>query len=1165
MSSTALKNVEPIPGYRLRRRIGAGGYGEVWEADAPGELLKAVKIVYGLMDEDRATREAKALQRIKSVRHPFILSLERIEIVDGQLIIVTELAECSLKDRFDQVRKEGKHGLSRDEVLRHMRDAADALDFMTESYSLQHLDVKPENMLLVGGRVKIADFGLVKDVHDCSVSMMGGLTPIYAPPELFEGRPSRRSDQYSLAIVFQEMLTGVLPFPGKTAAQLANQHLNAKPRLSVLPESDQAVIARALSKNPADRFDSCRELIDHLTQAEEVAARLTQAREAQALSGDSVTQGMTESRAAVEKARANRAPGKPAEAVRREAEMLGDLELAEEACQSRESIAAPDADAAILHCIRPGELHDCDPVSREGRSLEHQPTLIIGIGGLAGKVLNACRRRLEDSETPLAQRPQMLLLDSDGRDLMRASREAGGAALAPEETIHLSLRRPQDYRDGSRQILSWLSRRWLYNIPRSLQTEGVRPLGRLALVDHGDEVWSRLRKAIAALLERKPQGRSAEPPRVILLAALGGGTGSGAALDLALMVRQVLDEQKLANAELIAGLIHAVPAGAQPQQLAAANVASALAEWQSVLADNERTPGDLALKLKPRSTYGAVNHCYLLQFGAGFADSPAVDAVAPLANWLWLETASSAAPSLRMIRNLDPPAPGVLPIRTLGVAARSALKQDLVETQALRLCFHLMQRWQGTPLAPRKQQRTTGLLSGLRMNAATGDMTTEAMLDRVEQSAALFAQGQRISPDELHQDAIAWAVNEFHMPAESFFAEIPKAVAQQHNGPTGPSEKWLVAVNEIFGAPPNELNPTPPPGAIQDSLAEGVRARANALGRRLAQWVEGLLNQPIGRLLAAQRAQKTITALLKAVVEKLRERRAQLVDQMHAADSAFRGVLLELQTGKPRTKNAPPLTPEAAFQQVCWARLNFLGLQQAVAIAQGAIGSLGACNDGLFDLSRELRSLSSVFFVEEVDEHSEDPLRELAKQRLDEALPELAELFDQRLSEQWLAPSAGLKPFMAKELADRDALIGRLQDEARRLVLDTLRSYDLAGAVSEVNASTGGGPWRAVLSEARPALGPCGGDRRLLCILPATAPTDPEVWRRLTSGDGFQREAELIRSGASEITFCYEIGGIAIAELLDGLLDGQPDLAEAADRLHTRSDLTWPQIQLIER
>jgi serine/threonine protein kinase len=230
---------EPIPGYKLVKRIGAGGYGEVWTAEAPGQLVKAIKFVYGLLDEDRAARELKALNRIKGVRHPFLLSLERIEVVEGQLLIVTELADCSLKDRFEEFRKKELTGIPREELLQFMRDAADALDYMSDSHSLQHLDVKPENLLLVGGRIKVADFGLVKDIHDATASMMGGLTPIYAPPEVFEGRPSRKSDQYSLAIVYQEMLTAVLPFPGRTAAQLAAQHLNAKPRLSSLPDNDQ--------------------------------------------------------------------------------------------------------------------------------------------------------------------------------------------------------------------------------------------------------------------------------------------------------------------------------------------------------------------------------------------------------------------------------------------------------------------------------------------------------------------------------------------------------------------------------------------------------------------------------------------------------------------------------------------------------------------------------------------------------------------------------------------------------------------------------------------------------------------------------------------------------------------------------------------------------------
>ncbi|MGE3807760.1 MAG: serine/threonine-protein kinase, partial [Gemmataceae bacterium] len=268
--SIAPRTLEPIPGYVLKERIGVGGYGEVWSAQAPGDLAKAVKFVYGHFDDARAARELKALHRIKEVRHPFLLSLERFEIVDGQLIIVTELADMSLKDRYEQVRTEGLGHIPRDELLGYLRDAADALDYMSDNYSLQHLDVKPENLLLVGHRVKVADFGLVKELQDVTSSMMGGLTPVYASPEVFDGRPSQRSDQYSLAIVYQEMLTGVLPFPGKTAAQLAAQHLHARPRLTPLPHNEQPIIARALSKDPAQRFPSCRALVDAIANADKL-------------------------------------------------------------------------------------------------------------------------------------------------------------------------------------------------------------------------------------------------------------------------------------------------------------------------------------------------------------------------------------------------------------------------------------------------------------------------------------------------------------------------------------------------------------------------------------------------------------------------------------------------------------------------------------------------------------------------------------------------------------------------------------------------------------------------------------------------------------------------------------------------------------------------------
>ena len=121
---------EPIAGYRLLDRLGSGGFGEVWKCEAPGGIFKAVKIIFGdLRSHDNdlvryAEQELKALKRVKQVRHPYLLALDRYDIVDGKLMIVMELADCNLWDRFRECRKQGLPGIPRDELLRYMAEAA---------------------------------------------------------------------------------------------------------------------------------------------------------------------------------------------------------------------------------------------------------------------------------------------------------------------------------------------------------------------------------------------------------------------------------------------------------------------------------------------------------------------------------------------------------------------------------------------------------------------------------------------------------------------------------------------------------------------------------------------------------------------------------------------------------------------------------------------------------------------------------------------------------------------------------------------------------------------------------------------------------------------------------------------------------------------------------
>ncbi|HMF12013.1 MAG TPA: serine/threonine-protein kinase, partial [Gemmataceae bacterium] len=268
---------EVLPGYRLLEPIGRGGFGEVWKCEAPGGLHKAAKFVH--RDHDQlhgssasADEELDAIQRVKAIRHPFLLSIERVESADDDLIVVYELADRSLHALFQEFRTAGSLGIPREELLRYLWETAEALDVLNLRHSLLHLDVKPQNLFLVSGHVKLGDFGLVYSL-EAENGKSGkplrrqSVTPLYAAPELFHGTVSRASDQYSLAIVYQELLTGVLPFEGTNARQLMLQHTQAEPNLAPLPLAERSIVARAMSKDPARRFPSCTTFAQALTES----------------------------------------------------------------------------------------------------------------------------------------------------------------------------------------------------------------------------------------------------------------------------------------------------------------------------------------------------------------------------------------------------------------------------------------------------------------------------------------------------------------------------------------------------------------------------------------------------------------------------------------------------------------------------------------------------------------------------------------------------------------------------------------------------------------------------------------------------------------------------------------------------------------------------------
>jgi serine/threonine protein kinase len=264
---------EPLSGYRLVSPLGRGGFGEVWKAERPGGGHVALKFVP--LDSDAAAVERRALDFIAGVRHPNLLALFGSWPIEGFLMIGMELADHTLQHRYEEARAEGLAGIPFAELVDYLDGAARGLDYLNTYrhphpqgdpvlVSFQHRDVKPTNLFLVGGGVKVGDWGLLRMLESTSGGHTGHLTPGFAAPEFFRGRTSSHSDQYSLAATAYFLRTGRLLF----GRDPWDGHLNRPPDLSLVENpGERRALERALAKESNERWPSSRAFVDALRAA----------------------------------------------------------------------------------------------------------------------------------------------------------------------------------------------------------------------------------------------------------------------------------------------------------------------------------------------------------------------------------------------------------------------------------------------------------------------------------------------------------------------------------------------------------------------------------------------------------------------------------------------------------------------------------------------------------------------------------------------------------------------------------------------------------------------------------------------------------------------------------------------------------------------------------
>ena len=249
--------------YTIDRELGRGGMSAVFLAqDRKHRRAVAIKVLHpelaASMGAERFLQEIEVAARLS---HPHILPLFDSGSADDLLYYVMPYVEGeSLRERLDREQQ-----LPVEEAVHHARAIAAAIDYASRQ-GIVHRDIKPENVMLYEGEAMVMDFGIAKAASVISAATLtqAGMvvgTPAYVSPEQAAGEVNLdgRSDQYSLACVLYEMLTGELPFSAATPQGMMSKRFTETPRplralRAAIPENVERAVARAMALEPGGRF-----------------------------------------------------------------------------------------------------------------------------------------------------------------------------------------------------------------------------------------------------------------------------------------------------------------------------------------------------------------------------------------------------------------------------------------------------------------------------------------------------------------------------------------------------------------------------------------------------------------------------------------------------------------------------------------------------------------------------------------------------------------------------------------------------------------------------------------------------------------------------------------------------------------------------------------------
>jgi TM2 domain-containing membrane protein YozV len=260
----------PLEGYTIQRAAGRGGFGEVYYAISDSGRQVALKVV-----QSHEQIELRGISQCMNLKSPHLVTVFDVKHNDqGRPFVIMEyVSGPSLGDLL----KESPGGLGTQKAAFFLREIAKGLSYLHEC-GIVHRDLKPSNIFYENGYVKIGDYGLTKAIstsrHVSHTITVG--TVHYMAPEIGAGRYDRGVDIYAMGVLLYEMLTGQVPFLGASPAEILMKHLSATADLSHIEEPFARVIRKALAKDPVERYQTVKEMVEDIFGTEHVRNSVSQ-------------------------------------------------------------------------------------------------------------------------------------------------------------------------------------------------------------------------------------------------------------------------------------------------------------------------------------------------------------------------------------------------------------------------------------------------------------------------------------------------------------------------------------------------------------------------------------------------------------------------------------------------------------------------------------------------------------------------------------------------------------------------------------------------------------------------------------------------------------------------------------------------------------------------